>query len=637
MSNLYPNLISPVRVAGHFLKNRIISAPSTIHTSSAGQPYPTEKGIRFFEDRAKAGVGLVTCAGVSVGGASDDGVHCSWDVFTPNHKNPLCDMVERIHLYGAKCTMELIGFFPDGYTVSDGCTIMGGPPVGREIPKEVMEKYREDYIKTAIEIMKCGFNGVLLHMGHGIPLAQFLSPLTNKRTDEYGGTTEKRCRYPLELISGVRRAIGKNAIIQLRLSGNEFVPGGIDMKEGLRIGELLQNDIDILQASCGIHKPGLMTVTHPCGFLPPNPNVHIAEAFKRSGRITKCYISTIGGIGNVADADAIVAEGKADFIAAARAFIADPDWVKKGAAARQADVRPCIKCMRCHDSDNYEQHMLCTVNPTVGIEAAAEKFPMPGRSKTVAVVGGGPAGMQAAITAAQRGHRVTLFEKDDKLGGKLNLADCVSFKYSLAAYKNWLVSQVEKAGVDIRLNTEATSGVVRKFDAVIGAVGSVPVVPPIPGIENARAAMDVYGHEAELIGLVVIIGGGQVGVETALHLSKLGKTVAIVEMQTELAPDASKTHRDELMAKIEEDPKITVVLDARCAGVDKSGVSYEKDGKTCRLEAGSVVLSVGMRALTGLADSFMGLTDEYAVIGDCVKVGTVEGATKTGWAAAVRL
>ena len=636
MPNLYPNVLSPVRVSGHFLRNRLISAPSTIHTASAGQPYPTEKGIRFFEDRSKAGAGLVTCAGVSVGGAADDGVHCSWDVFKPNHTNPLCDMVERLHMQGAKCTMELIGIFPGGYTVSDGCVIMTGPDRGREIPKEIMEKYKQEYIRTAAAVMKCGFDGVLLHMGHGIPLAQFLSPLTNKRTDEYGGSTENRCRYPLELIAGVRQAIGKNAIIELRISGTEFEPGGIDLEEGIRIGALLQKDIDILQASCGIHNPRWMTTTHPCGFLPPNPNVHVAEAFKKSG-IFKCLISAIGGIGSVADADAIIADGKADLVAAARAYIADPEWIKKGVEGRQEDVRPCVKCMRCHDSDNYEQHMLCTVNPQVGIEEAAEKIPQAGRSKTVAVIGGGPAGMLAAVTAAGRGHRVTLFEKDGRLGGRLNFAADVSFKYALANYKNWLIAQVEKAGVDVRLNTEAAPGMIENFDAVIAAVGAVPLIPPIPGVENAVCAIDIYGCENALGDAVVLIGGGQVGIETALHLARLGKKVTILEMQPELAPDASRTHREELLEEIKREPKLEVVLNGRCTGIERNGVIYEKDGKSNRIDAANIILSAGMRALTGQADSFMGLTGEFAQAGDCAKVGTVEGATKTGWAAALRL
>ena len=385
----YPHVFSPIRVGGVVLKNRIISAPSTVHTASSGQPYPTEEGIRFFEDRAKAGAGLVTCAGVSVGGANDDGVHASWDLKVPNHTNRLVDLSERIHLYGAKCTMELIGVFPEGYTVSDGCSIMGSPPIGREIPKEKMMWFKDEYVEAALGIKAAGFDGVLLHMGHSIPVAQFFSPYTNKRTDEYGGSTENRCRYAVEILSAIRKACGPDFIIDVRISGTEYQEGGIDIEEGLKIAEILQEHCDILQASCGMHNSDWMTWTHPCGFLPPNHNMFIADTWKKSGRITRCLISTIGGLTNLTDCEKVLAAGSADFVVVAREFIADLDWIKKDLAGHPEDVTPCIKCMRCHDSDNYAQHLQCAVNPRAGLEAPIDRIPAkPEREKNVAVIGG---------------------------------------------------------------------------------------------------------------------------------------------------------------------------------------------------------------------------------------------------------
>ena len=638
MTNQYSHVMSPIRVAGHLLKNRIISGPSTIHTASNGEDHPTEAGIRFFEDRAKAGAGLVTCAGVSIGGFNNDGVHASWDITIPNRQNALCDLAERIHLYGAKCTMELIGVMPDGWTVSDGCSIMGGP-IGRgEAPIEVLEQFKEGYVQAAKAIKACGFDGILFHFGHSIPVAQFLSPLTNKRTDQYGGSFENRVRYPIEILRACREAVGKDMIFDVRFSGSEFQKGGIDEAEGIRIAEALQDHADILQVSAGMHNPTWMTWTHPCGFLGPMPNVYLAEGVKKSGKVTKALVSTIGGIGSLADADEIIASGKADLVVAARQFIADPNWIKKGLEGRQEDVVPCVKCMRCHDSDNYAQHMQCTVNPYVGLEEAIAKFPASPGGKKVAVVGGGPAGMMAALTAADRGHTVTLFEKTDKLGGALKFATYVSFKWPLREYMEYLIAQVnKKAGVTVRLSTEATPEMLDGFDAVIAAVGAQPIVPPIPGIEAAIPACDSYGREAELGDSVVIIGGGQVGCETALHLAKMGKRATVIEMQSSLAPDASKTHRDEMMVEFENEDNFVPVLNARVTGVTKDSVTCEQDGKSVAIPASSVVLAAGMRAKVELADSFMGRTDGYAEIGDCVRARTVEWATKEGFYAALNL
>lgn len=635
--NDFSHVLSPIRVAGHLLKNRIISGPSTIHTASNGEDHPTESGKRFFVDRARAGAGLVTCAGVSIGGFNNDGVHASWDITIPNRQNSLCDLADEIHMYGAKCTMELIGVLPDGWTVSDGCSIMGGP-VGRgEAPVEVLEQFKAGYVQAAQALKACGFDGILFHFGHSIPIAQFLSPLTNKRTDQYGGSFENRVRYPIEILDACRAAVGRDMIFDVRFSGSEFEKNGIDEEEGLKIAQAFQDHCDILQVSAGMHNSDWMTWTHPCGFLPPMPNVHLAEKIKKSGKVQNVLISTIGGIGTLSDAEAIIAEGKADLVVAARQFIADPNWIKKGLSGCEEDIVPCVKCMRCHDSDNYAQHMQCTVNPHVGMEEAVARLPESQGGKKVAVIGGGPAGMMAALTAADRGHLVTLFEKSGELGGNLKFASYVSFKWPLRQYKDYLIAQIKKSAVDVRLNTEATPDMMEDYDAVIAAVGAEPVVPPIPGVETAIPACDSYGREAELGDQVVVIGGGQVGCETALHLTRQGKTVTIVEMQSALAPDASKTHRDEMMVEIGKEKGFVPVLNAVVQTVTAEGVTYKQGDETHTIPCSSVILAAGMRARIPVADSFMGLTPDFAQVGDCVRARTVEWATKEGFYAAMNL
>ena len=485
--------------------------------------------------------------------------------------------------------------------------------------------------------MDCGFDAILIHSGHSVPLAQFLSPLTNKRTDEYGGSTENRCRYLIEILDAIRARVGNKLLIEVRISGTEFEEGGIDLEEGIRIGELIQDHLDILQVSAGMHNPKWMTWVHPCGFRPPMPNVCVAEAFKKTGKF-HVPIVTLGAIDSLESAESIIADGKADLVTMARSLIADPELIRKGMKGKTADVTPCIKCMRCHDSTVYGHHFQCAVNPTAGLEASLQKLVQePGERKKVAVIGGGPAGMKAACVASDRGHQVTLFEQSDRLGGMLHYAGYFSFKYPVKDYMNWLIAQVNKRPIDVKLGTKAAPETVQGYDAVLVAIGAEPLILPVPGVEQAKIAIETLGHEDTLGDSVILIGGGQVGCETALHYAKLGKKVTVMEMQAELAPDASTTGRNELLTEIEKEPNFITLTGARCVSLTATSVTYEKDGKLETISADSVVLSAGMKAKTQEADSFIGTALDFAEIGDCVRARTVEYATKEAYYAAVNL
>lgn len=637
--NSYKNLMSPIRIGKHMVKNRIIAAPVTIHSASNGETYSNESAMNFFVQRARAGAGIVVCAGAKLLPVTDDGEHAAWDLYKHNSMNRIAELAERIHFYGAKASMELIGIFDGGYVASEGGLLMDMATKGREIPISEMMRYKEAYAHCAEMLMNLGFDGILLHFGHSIPIAQFLSPLTNKRTDQYGGSFENRVRYLVEILEAIREKVGNNMIIEIRMSVNEFKEGGIDLEEGIKIAEVFQKYADIVQASCGMITPELMCRTHPCDFLPPNPNVYLAEALKKSGRI-KSYVTAIGAIGSLEDAEEIIASGKADFIAMSRALIADPDLIPKSLAGKAEDVVPCIKCMRCHDSAVYGHYFQCSVNPTIGLMHHLDSMiKTAGEKKKVAVVGGGPSGMYAALIASSRGHDVTIFEKTENLGGTLKFATKVDFKYSLAKFKNYLIAQVEKSDINVCLQCQATPELLKSegYDHVIVSVGAEPLVPPIPGVEHCINAIKSYGIEDSLGSNVAVIGGGQVGCETALHLAKMGKKVTVIEMRSELAPDASITHRGDLMDEISKETNLKQITGARCTGIQKDYVSYEKDGESHRLSVDSIILAAGMKPMTELSDSFVGISDSYWATGDCVRARTVEMAVREGYFAGINI
>ena len=637
MDRPFPHLLSPIRIGGVLFRNRIFAAPTGLHACQDGSPVPTEAAIAEYESRARGGAACVTCVGASIYPEDPASRRSFWSLYDPMSLHAVARLARRIQLHGARATMELgvAGIAARKLSVSaDAPNLWGG--FGKEMTEADIQDMTAHFAEAAARLCQAGFDMVLLHFGHSMPVAQFLSPLTNHRTDRYGGSFENRVRFLIEIIDAIRSRVGRGILIEVRISGTEYEPGGIPLEESVAFARLIQDKVDLIQFSAGMHGPKWFTTLHPCGFLPPTPNVWLAAEAKAAG--LSVPVAAVGGIQDLPGAEAILAAGQADVLHIARGLIADPKLVQKARENRPGDVRPCIKCMRCHDSAVYEDRFVCSVNPEVGL---AHCLPLPQRSgapKKVAVLGGGPAGMAAALFAAERGHTVTLYEKEPVLGGTLRFSDHVSFKYPLRAYKDYLLRQLAASPVRVVTGCAASPEALREagYDAVIPALGAAPAVPDIPGIGLAVPARDIFGREGEVGPCVAVIGGGEIGCETALHLAASGRRVTILQRPDALAPDASRTHRDELLLKIADTPAITVKTGCTCTAVTPDGVVIT--GRECgSVPADSVVLAAGMRPRRAEADAWLSAAPCVLPIGDCERAANVEHAVRSAYIAAMSL
>jgi len=642
MEKKYPNLCKPIKIGDNYYRNRMFGAPMG-GTDITADCTIGRASTAFYENRAKGGAATVTVSELVVHPATEGSHMFHLDLKTVGALSSFAYTADAIRRHGAIPSVELShsGQYAGTYLTDKdkkGSLNQWGPSDGtrpdglavKALTEELIQDIVKAYGETAALAKRAGFEMVMVHGGHGWLINQFLSPYFNHRTDQYGGPLENRVRFAQEVLDSVRNAVGPGFPIEFRLSGSELFEGGYDLNEGIEIAKLLESRIDLLHVSAGTYQRGF-GITHPSMFLPHGSNVYLAAEIKKH---VKVPVATIGGLNDPAMMEEIIASGKADIIEMARALLADPKLPKKVMANRDGDIIHCLRCFTCMAERAMTSTRRCAVNPVIGRELDGMEILPAAIAKKVLVVGGGPGGLQAALTAAQRGHQVILCEKEAQTGGILVSEQAIPFKQEMYQLGTTLTKLAQDAGVEIRCNTEVDEALAAqiKADAIIIAAGSQPIVPAIPGLDNKQVIIvnDYYQKKDQVAPTVVVLGGGQAGCEAAIHLAMEGKSVQLVEMRAELAPDANIRHRPLLL---EELKKQGVVVKTSHRGLEVTA-----DGVICEDQAGvrglvpgkTVICALGQKPRREVVDALFNAAPEVATIGDCVKVSTITTAIYQG-------
>lgn len=657
----YPNMYSPIKVGNVLLKSRFYASQSKPHSCQGPETWPAEGFVRHYVNKAKNGAAYVTMSGGMCLGAPTVtrgynpntmlGHFPGIDIYDSTVQNYLCQLSDALHFYDSKACMMVNRNGPEGTDVDDGIppfVVLGDGggagfvnEAGRRISEKELRAVADQIAEDCVILQDCGFDMVYMHSAYRLMLpGRFLSKRTNTRDDEFGGCLKNRAQPLFMFCDRIKERCGKDFPIEIAFTAFDNEDPDPEkwwtLEDTKEFVNLAKGHIDILQV-----RPHSVEYVHNMGFEPPLPTKEAAKAAHDAAN-GEILISSVSGYchPDLAEKALDPENGYLDLVGMTRSFISNPEWDKLCREGDTKNIVPCIKCNKCHRNSYSQSHMaVCSVNPLFGREHRIDYLKQkPEKKMKIAIVGGGAAGMRAAMFATRNGHKVTLFEKSSELGGRLNINQFCDFKWPIAGYTKWLKERtLENPDIEVRLNTEATGEMLNdgSFDEIFVSIGAEPVVPNIPGIdsEHVMFAGNVYGHEDLVSDNVVIIGGGDIGVETGFHLNRMGKKTFVIEMKEELMMDATPIHYR--ARYIDEWTKTADMFryacNAKCTEITPEGVKYVDDTGEHFVEAGTVLYAVGMKAKEEDALSLYEKGMRIHLMGDCKKPGNVQTCNKDAY------
>ncbi|CAG9000854.1 MAG: NADH oxidase [Candidatus Celerinatantimonas neptuna] len=650
----FSHIFTPLKIKNTTFKNRIFAAPVTANRIAVGGA-PTQEGIDTYETRARGGFSQVTLTECFVdfeyAARHEHGLDLVSPGLTTHHMESIYVLAEAIKAHGAVASIQLnhvggvnhpdsIGgknpIGPSAFVRSDGVHVDA-------MDEAMIEHVADNYANACASAKAMGFDMVMLHGGHGWLLSQFTSPLSNKRTDRWGGSLENRARFACLVLDKVRELVGDDFLIEYRVSGDERVDGGMHLLETIEFCKLIENKVDLIHVTSGIYHSHVETKAFSSMFDPHGCNLELASAIKKEVHVP---VVAVGGFNDPAHIEHVLSEGLCDAVAMGRQQFADPEFVNKALTNRADEIAPCLRCS-CFNPLPPDPAarpcaipFMCTVNPTSGRELRLRWFPQPKLSKNVLIAGGGVAGLYSAITAAERGHQVTVAEEKDILGGTLWFTEFDTHKHDLWRYRNSLIVRAQRAGVQFEMNTHVDAAYIvdKHPDAVICAVGAEPLIPPIKGIEHAYFCLWVYSNSSKVGQRIVIIGGGLSGCEVALYLAEQGKQVHIIEMSHDLAIQGNDSHRRALIPRMKASENLSWSLNASVNEINTDAVKYvAEDGLEYTEFCDMTLFATGMKSRGEIVESLRDSVDWFVPVGDCVAPRLVRDATYEGMSAALDL